>query len=1295
MSQACPTYPELVAFDVGSASEEAIARIAAHLEGCPACCAVLAGLAKKQGIAKGLIPKADLQQYREEGAYVEAAERIRGLNWVVPASNAGCSSGTLPGHVGGYRLIREIGRGRLGVVYEAIHETLDRFVALKVLTAAATLEPAVMQRFRRDAQVAAQLHHTHIVPIYEVGRDGDVWYYVTRFIDGQSLEAWRRAIAEGKGAGNASSRGVSDDFRRVARVALQVAEGLDHAHQRGILHRDIHPASVLLDTSGVAWIADFGLGKFKEAARAAISSDAVLSRFLAPERLTSGGDARGDLYGLGAIMYEWLTMRPLFDASDAAELRRQIANDEPVPVRQIEPRIPEELARIVGKCLEKTTQQRYQTARQLANDLERLVTDLSFENRSATRSRRSARWGRPPQSLTAALMVAAALLLASTLFYVDAARRARGLAVQESQAREQVEKARDAESRRRQDVELSRRQTEQTLADVLASAGFQADGRGEPAEAILWFANAAQYSGSDLTRADFNARRVWSWSQQVATPLQTLGRVSLPQSPFEIRFHPREPYLMVTCAKKSTAPATGSHRIVRHDLPDPEPVLVPLMQSATAVDFSPDGRRLAAFVPGKGLVILEFPSGKTVAECPLEQFAAHVAFSPNGQRIAIMVGQNLRIWDQQLLPLEVAHPGPVDTINWHESSGQLATGCRDGKARLIDLDPARAKEPLRGTFPHLRWRESLSGARPIPPVFLAENELLTMTEQELQWRNWQTGEITRATTIRAASFTSAASSPDRRWLALAGGSTTNGLIQMYDLASGVAVGPPVTLPATVASVAFSSDGQRLISAGNDRTVRLWKVPSLEPAEAPTRLPDSVHHADFSPNGALFGTIEENGDVRVWRRPRAHTTQIPARHSLVAMSVDGRYVMAAGASGVDGDTLEAGSAETRVVDANSGKPAGPVLAPGGQILTACFLHGGKHVAVFCRPTEGAAVVHFLNWTDGAAIFPPVTLPADPRWCEAHDPSNRLAVDLADGQVMLFDLRNGTLERQWSAHAPTTASTQYLFGNGALRFSPDGSSLAFFGTSDSAEVFNPATGEKRFQLRCARRLHGLRFAENGQYLATAAFDGTVQVWNAATGEPIGEPLTHPDWAFDAVFSADGDYLLTTCRDAAARVWRWREGKLMGLPLRHRNEVHPAAFVPGGPWVVTASMDATAVVWDWTRGLPMTPPIPLAGRARNIQISPDGRLAAIGGLAEAFDLVRLDMLHSPLPIPLTSLTPCAELISCQRVEVGRGLENLSLSEWSARWSEHRESLRKLSGVPSPSADAQPTTDQAAATR
>ena len=405
--------------------------------------------------------------------------------------------------LGDYRILREIGRGGMGVVYEAEQESLGRRVALKVLAAGSLLDRKQVRRFEREAKAAARLHHTNIVPVFGVGCQDGHHYFVMQFIAGLGLDAVledlrrlrqarsaagpaeapapeagptaaavARSLLTGQFAGDgpiplgatvtdpiareagtappvdpavrladdpsavalpgSSGLSASSDpdrqfYGSVARVGIQVAEALEYANRQGVLHRDVKPANLLLDSRGNVWVADFGLAKTGDADDLTHTGDILGTiRYMAPERFEGRCDARSDVYSLGLTLYELVALRPAFEASDRHALIERVLHEEPERLKRRAPGVPRDLETIIAKASARDPAGRYATAAALAEDLKRFVDDRPIRARRVSAAERLARWCRRNKVLAASLgATAAALVVAVVVSLLYADRQAR------------------------------------------------------------------------------------------------------------------------------------------------------------------------------------------------------------------------------------------------------------------------------------------------------------------------------------------------------------------------------------------------------------------------------------------------------------------------------------------------------------------------------------------------------------------------------------------------------------------------------------------------------------------------------------------------------------------------------------------------------------------------------------------------------------------------------------------------------------------------------------------------------
>ena len=1253
--------------------------------------------------------------------------------------------------LGDYRIIRQVGQGGMGVVYEAEQVSLGRHVALKVLPRKLLLDAKQKRRFAREARAAAKLHHTHIVPVFGVGEQDGLPYYVMQFIQGsgldQVLDELKRmqggapAAATTGSVGSEEHHDVSVDavvrslltgqfqhtqafqgepatpvasekpgdpvpvsaatpplsdsltlssssvtlpgpsyagdrprrttyWQSVAHLGVQVADALDYAHQQGIVHRDIKPSNLLLDTRSNVWVTDFGLAKTDDQQNLTHTGDILGTlRYMPPEAFEGKTDPRSDVYSLGLTLYELLALRPAFDGKDRNQLIKQVSSAEPPRLERVNRGIPRDLVTIVHKAIEHEPARRYQTAAELEGDLQRFLDDEPIRARRASSVERLLRWSRRNRGLAASCAASTLLVIAGLVGLATATAQFRRQALlQYYLAKENDE--------RRNEADTARRKLAQTLIDMHTSQGLVASERDNPAQAVLWFANAARLADFDGERQHLARLRARAWSRLTFVPMHGF-RGSLEAERFQsLVFHPQGRYLMAS-EVKSWQGGIEQARCTIWDLEN-EQQLAWLSSDTSSAAWSPDGRWLAFGRTGDGVMLMGFPERDHGKHVPFPGNVRRLVFSRNGSLLGIVGETSVRIWDCRAgdfaTPV-IRHPSAVDTLVFNTRGDAFATGCRDGRARVFTISKESVQPRFRPVA-HATWDTGIYGGHPIAPAFVDEDRLLlTCYGGKLAWSDAASGAQVRAASVFGSEFINwhtLALSPDLRYLAVAAGRAFLEKLQILEATSGKPLSPVLTYRNHVGSLAFSPDSQKLFAGSFDRSAGLWAVPSGAALATPLAHPAGVHAVAYSADGRFVATGQEGGQIRVYAVPLGklpgYRVPLAGGNSFARLSSDGKYLLPSGMSNWSG-LLQS----TRVYESASGQPAGPPLAPGGLITDAAFAPDGRHVALLTgRKFFYLSRLSVYDWHTARDAFRPQILFSDPRALDYSPDGKHIAVACAGGELVLVDALSGRREAQWQGWPSGSNASHYVSGNGALRFSPDGRSLWVWGTSPEVRVYDVDTQKLRFTIVHGNTCHGVRFSPDGRLVATASYDKTVRVWDVQTGQSLGAPLAHADWVFDALFNPDGSSLLTTCRDGTARVWDWKQGRFLAPPMAHRDEVHPAAFTPDGRWVVTGSVDQTARIWDWRSGIPLTPPLPVAGKALSVAITPDGKRAVIGGFVNALEVINLENLFTEERLTTDDLVIWAELISGQRLHEGGGLTNLTAAEWLERWRTFRQRNR-----------------------
>ena len=364
---------------------------------CPQCLRPLS-LQSPEGLCPQCLLKAGMQTSSEPTVLLPTAnaEGTSGTN------RAPSLLGTTVGYIGDYELVSEIARGGMGVVYRARQVTLNRTVALKMILTGQLAGEEEVKRFKTEAEAAANLDHPNIVPIYEVGEFEGQHYFSMKLIEGGSLAQRLRADVK------------NFALRDRVRLLATVARAVHHAHQRGVMHRDLKPGNILLDAEGQPHVTDFGLAKHVEGDSQLTHSGAVVGTpsYMAPEqaRGSKGITTAVDVFSLGAMLYELATGRPPFVGATVTDTILQLLNTEPKRPSSLSAKVDRDLDTICLKCLEKDPALRYDSAAALADELDRWLRGEPIAARAISRTEHAWRWCRRNPAL-AALYLALALAL--------------------------------------------------------------------------------------------------------------------------------------------------------------------------------------------------------------------------------------------------------------------------------------------------------------------------------------------------------------------------------------------------------------------------------------------------------------------------------------------------------------------------------------------------------------------------------------------------------------------------------------------------------------------------------------------------------------------------------------------------------------------------------------------------------------------------------------------------------------------------------------------------------------------
>lgn len=1095
---------------------------------------------------------------------------------------------------GDYEILGELGRGGMGIVYKARQVSLNRLVALKTI-GSAQLGRTEIVRFRIEAEAAARLEHPNIVSIYEIGEHQGEHFYSMQLIEGGTVAALSLPAA---------SQSADRQQRLIAGCLAKVARAIHHAHQRGVLHRDLKPGNVLIDAAGEPHVTDFGLAKLfhEDSGLTATTTTLGTPAFMAPE--AASGKARQasigtDVYSLGAVLYALLCGKPPFLGATALETMQLAMESEAESLRAINEAVDRDLEIICFKCLEKEPARRYSSALAFAEDLERWLEGEPILARPATSGEKFRRWCRRQPRLATSLLGTAVLLIVITFVSLAAAHR--------------VNTARKSEQREHQSAVLANQnlaRANQQLGDTLQRAElqlaedrFKADDvsaalatlaaivRRDPSNHI-----AVQRLTSALLHRDYPIPTIdpitglgWIWTVELSADGQTLlvlweDAAAKPKRSFvrvwgAVSGNPvspiiEEPDLIVRAQfspdgkKVVTASAGGS--IAFRDRGTGQLVQPPLQTKSipNALRFTRDGLRVMVATADGRVRIWNVTNAMEVKEWRAHNSAcADARFNADGKMVVTASDRgSVRIWNAATgdemfgsrSHTNISLNLPVLSVQFSPDDSRLLTVSSDNAARLWEVNTgALIGEPM-------RHRGKIWPAR-----FSPDGEQIVTASADHTAQIWS-GRTARPMGTRLhhnGALSDAQFSPNGRSLLTASWDNT---AQLWDASTGARLCAPLRHKERVWTVGFSRDGESVVTGGADGVAQIWDVRPTAAREFRIDHKREVSFAGYDRSGRLFATVKDDGTVRVWKagarqlvtRPLPH----PGKVVRIEFSDDSRYLATASEDG-----------KARIWELSSGK------------LTATLQHNGSVQCVRFAPDGKRIVTASIDRT--ARVWDPES--GEPLgsalkhegWvteaCFSPDGS-RVATAADDHCARIWDVRTGEL------CVPTLLHDDNVLD---VRFNPDGSILATASTDKTARLWSVRTGlQVGNSMRHVGLVSSVEFSMDGRRIVTASWDGTARVWDAQTRAPLSQAMQHEDQLKTARFSPDGRRVVTASLDGTARVWDATTGRALSEPLRHGAKVNSAEFSRDGEQVLTASGDGTVRIWDLpTPTLPAPPWLP----------------------------------------------------------------------------------------------------------
>jgi len=1000
-------------------------------------------------------------------------------------------------YFGDYELLEEIARGGMGTVFKARQATLKRVVALKLISSGVLASHENVKRFKAEAEAAAGLVHPNIVPIHEIGEHDGQHFFSMTFIDGPTL-------------GQALGRKPMPT-RRAAQMLITVARAVHFAHQRGVLHRDLKPGNILLDAHGEPHLTDFGLAKFLQKDSTLTMTNAVLGTpaYMSPEQArgdTKAVTTAADVYGLGAILYETLTGTPPFAGGTSLETIRQVLDQEPRRPSVFNPEVNRDLETICLKCLEKEPARRYESALNVAEDLERWLRQEPIQARPVRAWEKAGKWVRRKPALAGALATALLLLIAVVIGAPIALVR--------------IGAARDAERG-------ERLRAERNLYASNMKDAFRALERNNRGRVLaLLKETTPKRPGDDLRGWEWR----YLWNQ---TPSDELFTLFKSQHDIQcVAFSPDGKYL---------AAGEGFGLISIWDLSTTQQVAqCENPRGPGVLKFSSDGRHLANANFEDGLRLLDWNPPDLTLHGPPPSAKGMVNGIEVRDGIVTAVHTNpqlLRRWDLTTVRELPGFPIVIKLVKGFigysafSSNGVLIATKSDHGIFLWNRQTGANLVELPGSDP-----------TSCPLAFSPDSRLIVAGSMSGTCEVWETGTFRKVTSFPAhASHVDKGNfSPDGKQFVTASSDHT---LKVWDTSDWLKPTNewrrPVILRGhteEVLDAAFSPDGRLIASASVDGTVRFWSDSAKPRPENFKLLPRDKRSWSLSPGGQWLFLIFENHTFSVWdlnswgESPRH---PLPSdRIKVAALFADGHRVALGDADGA-----------VTILDLATMKVA-PMQTGFSNAVhkVSCSADGSTIVAQGEADPKGMQAIKAWQVATGREL---ATFAAE--WNLSID---RIPIS-QDGRFVVTSAYAGPADFWELPGLSKRTLDSVKFCTTGVAFFRDGR-VATCNYDKTAQVWDLAP--QRSLLKMYSDQSGLRsiaLSPNERRLAAGDDLGQVKkvkVWELATGQEVAVLSGHKEAIIDLAFWPDGNTIVSVSED---RVSVWRGASFAEIEAEEKRE------------------------------------------------------------------------------------------------------------------------------------------------
>lgn len=1023
-------------------------------------------------------------------------------------------------NLGDFRLLREIGRGGMGVVYEAEQLSLGRLVAVKVLPFAALLNDRQLARFKNEARAAAMLKHPSIVSVYQVGQERGLHYYAMELVEGPDLGQLIPALGSPAPPKDQSADTVPIDklstqhgqdrsvyFTAIARLAVQAAEALHHAHHEGVIHRDIKPSNLLLDRTGSVHVSDFGLARIQDDDQLTMTGDLVGTlRYMSPEQASGAQllDARTDVYSLGVTLYELLTTTAAFQADSRRSLLEQIAVRTPPSPRSHDAAIPMDLDKVVMKAIAKLPEHRYQSARDFADDLTRFLEHRPVLARPAGTFKQLQSWAKRNRALAVACLSTSIAMLALSIVSLYVAANQRHSAHKERKLREELQQSVDH-------LQQTQHRLGQQSYDAQLTLAFAAHRRRDfdKVDEIL-----REQFPTDGTpdRRGFEWYYLWRETQRVLrrpgidTSVEIRRIAGIPGTLHFASAQDRRLAVYNADSWDRVWAKSWVNRNVRH-LFGPEHDEEAHRSEITDLNASRDGGYIVTASIDKTIKVWESATGRVLAtaRCDRPALAIHLS----GDRLLVAVGDPsgaeavvhaVNVYELVLdstdgvtlrkeSAFSLAAPLLASVVIFSRDGDVLAAGGLDGIIRLWTFGSDRTQQLIGHT-----GRISALVFSPHRDGMLAS--AASNPEQSSEVRLWN---VTTGTEISAHTIDWAASTLSFLSVASLAVGGMHGKVEVLELDAVIdgrlleTIAWHESSSQVTAIHPSPSDHQALFAYAN-RKLRAYETELSSSPDAASRF--LVLDMDVLQDQGLCVTADYDGRVRLRE----------VRSGAVLQSI----------------TPEPPIASCFAVDASS--DGHHILFAGGNWRDSTQ-HGGAYIwnrqANECRPLH----VDTLPKLTGACL------------AAAFGPKNRRAAIAVNRDVIVVDANSGDALCHLKGHSDNISWLCWCPVTDVI------ASLTW-GPTREIKLWSGDTGQEIGELPVPMEYVLARgcFSHDGRLFAVGVLPGDVLIFDVARRVLVRRLQGHVDWVPGVAFSSDDRRIATCAWDRTVRLWHTSTGNLL---------------------------------------------------------------------------------------------------------------------------------------------------------